>query len=251
MGENGAGKTTLVKILAGIYQKDKGDIRIRENLLGKITPAIIEDLGIQFIHQDRYLVPTFTVAQSVFLGHELTVGKTFLLDSKKMQKACEEFLKNVLDVNIPANSLIRDLTVAQAQIVQIAKALMYEPAIIVFDEPTAPLSRKDVHQLFKIIKRMKSQGITIIYISHYLQEIFEICDRVTVLRNGLNAGDVIPKERTIDDIVKLMVGRELSEMFPFRKSNIQDPILLVKELSRREEYKDISFEIHRGEVLVW
>jgi ribose transport system ATP-binding protein len=250
VGENGAGKSTLIKILAGVYQRDSGEIKIRGQRYGTLTPRQVEDLGIQFIHQERYLVPHFNVAQSIFLGREIRISPLPVVDNRSMCKQAQEFMEKTLGVALQGNALIRDLSVAQAQIVQIAKALIANPSMIVLDEPTAPLARREVLSLFRILERLTEQNITIIYISHYLQEISEICDRVTVLRNGLNVGTLEVKDTTLDQIVELMVGRGLQEMFPRRGTNlVGEPILSVGNLTRAGVYEGITFEVRRGEVI--
>lgn len=250
VGENGAGKSTLIKILAGVYQRDGGEVHIRGQSYGALSPHLVETLGIQFIHQERYLVPHFTVAQSIFLGQEQRWGPLPIVNNRKMRQEAELFIKTTLGVSMDGSALIRDLSVAEAQMVQIAKSLIAKPSIIVFDEPTAPLARQEVENLFDVIRRLKTQGITIIYISHYLQEIIDICDRVTVLRNGSNVGTLDVITHTLpDEIVRLMVGRELVEMFPPRQPNIKDTILSAQNLSDGKHFFDINFELKRGEVL--
>ncbi len=250
VGENGAGKSTLIKILAGVYQRDAGDITIKGQAYGMLSPHRIEELGIQFIHQERYLVPYFNVAQSIFLGREILTRLLPLVNERKMCRQAEEFIEQTLGVTLPAQTLVRDLTVAQAQIVQIAKALMANPSVIVLDEPTAPLARREVLRLFQILKRLKERGITVVYISHYLQEISEICDRVTVLRNGHNVGTLDLKDTSLDQIVHLMVGRDLQEMFPPRETKPRpETILRVENLSREGKFEGIAFEVRSGEVL--
>ena len=249
VGENGAGKSTLIKILAGIYQRDQGEVWISGNAYDDLVPHVIETLGIQFIHQERQLVPFFSVAQSLFLGHERRKSWIPIIDQKSMRQKAESFIENTLGISLPADALIRDLTVAQAQIVQIAKALMVDPNIIVLDEPTAPLAKREVDRLFDILRRLQDQSITIIYISHYLQEITEICDRVTVLRNGRNVSTLEVEEVSSDDIVQLMVGRDLKEMFPKRASISGEVIFNISNLARTGAFEDISIQLHRGEVL--
>jgi ribose transport system ATP-binding protein len=249
VGEHGAGKSTLIKILAGVYQRDAGEVKIRGEAYGALTPRQVEELGIQFIHQERYLVPHFNVAQSIFLGHEEIRGSLPFVDNRSMCLRAEAFIKEALGVDLQGKVLIRDLSVAQSQIVQIARALIANPSIIVLDEPTAPLARREVERLFMILRRLKEQGITTIYISHYLQEISQICDRVTVLRNGRNVGTLEVKDTAPDQIIELMVGRELREMFPPRSVNLGEPILLVENLSRAGEFEAVDFEVRRGEVL--
>jgi ribose transport system ATP-binding protein len=250
VGENGAGKSTLIKIIAGVYQRDEGEIRIRGQACGHLTPHEVENLGIQFIHQERYLVPDFTVAQSIFLGQEVTYKGLPLLNDRKMVKAAEQFVEQTLGIKIPGNALIRDLSVSQQQLVQVAKALMARPSIIAFDEPTAPLARREVERLFEVISTLRSQGITIIYISHYLQEISEICDRVTVLRNGKTVDTLELAKTLLGEIVRLMVGRDLEQLFPERDVAIrEEEILTVTGLTKYGAFNNINLKVRASEVV--
>ena len=252
VGENGAGKSTLIKIIAGVYQPDAGEIRIRGEMHRSLAPSQVEGLGIQFIHQDRFLVPEFTVAQSLFLGQEMVAAGVPLLSKRKMVHAAEAFIEETLGIALPGKMLIRDLSVAQQQLVQVAKALMAQPSIVAFDEPTAPLASQEVERLFEIINGLKAQGITIVYISHYLQEISEICDRVTILRNGQKV-DTLPLAQTShDEIVRLMVGRDLETMFPAREESPQldvEPLLEVQGLTQHGSFSDVSFAVRPGEIV--
>jgi len=250
VGENGAGKSTLIKIMAGVYHRDAGNMKIRGQACGNLTPHDVENLGIQFIHQERYLVPEFTVAQSIFLGQEETFKGLPLINNRKMVKVAEQFIEETLGINIPGTALIRDLSVSQQQLVQVAKALMAKPSIIAFDEPTAPLARREVERLFEVISSLKKNGITIIYISHYLQEISEICDRVTILRNGATVDTLELAETSHDEIVKLMVGRDLEQLFPERETAVTDKeILNVNNLGQIGTFTDINFKVRSGEVV--
>ncbi len=250
VGENGAGKSTLIKIIAGVYQRDEGELRVRGQACGHLTPREVEELGIQFIHQETYLVPDFTVAQSIFLGQEITIKGFPWLNNRKMVKAAEQFVEQTLGVKLPGNALIRDLSVSQQQLVQVAKALMAKPSIIAFDEPTAPLARREVERLFEVILTLRDQGITIIYISHYLQEISEICDRVTVLRNGKTVDTLKLAETTHDEIVRLMVGHDLEKLFPERDVAVgEKEILNVTGLAKYGHFNNINFKVRVGEVV--
>ena len=250
VGENGAGKSTLIKIIAGVYQRDAGDVFVHGKECGHLTPHIVEDMGIEFIHQEQHLVPEFTVAQTVFMGQETTLGKWLpFVDNRGMEREANRLIRETLGVELPGNRLIRDLSVAERQLVQIAKALRAKPSIVALDEPTAPLARREVERLFEVIRNLREQGLSIIYISHYLSEISEICDRVTVLRNGRLEGVLNVAETTIDEIVTLMVGRKIEEMFPVRDVEVGAPRLVVEDLSLRGAFSDVSFDIKRGEVV--
>jgi ribose transport system ATP-binding protein len=250
VGENGAGKSTLVKIIAGVYQRDTGEMLVRGEACGNLTPRQVEDLGIQFIHQEQNLVSEFTVAQAVFMGQEKKLGKWIpLVDNRSMERESSQLIHDMLGVDLPGNRLVRDLSVAERQLVQIAKALRTKPSVVAFDEPTAPLARREVERLFTMIGNLREQGLAIIYISHYLSEITQICDRVTVLRNGKLAGTLPLPETSLEDIVTTMVGREIEEMYPPRDVEIGAPRLEVKDLSLSGAFDDITFSVGRGEVV--
>ena len=250
VGENGAGKSTLIKIIAGVYQRDAGEILVHGKSVDHLSPRIVEDLGIQFIHQELNLVPEFTVAQAIFMGQEATYGRWLpLVNNRRMEREAERLISDMLGVHLPGKRLVRDLSVAERQLVQIAKALRSGPSIVAFDEPTAPLARKEVEALFGVIRTLKGQGISIIYISHYLSEISEICDRVSVLRNGKNVSVTPMAETSIARIVSEMVGHSLEEMHPERHVEIGAPLLEVKGLSRAGMYEDVTFTIRHGEVV--
>ncbi len=250
VGENGAGKSTLIKIIAGVYQRDDGEMFVRGEACGNLTPHQVEDLGIQFIHQEQNLVSEFTVAQAVFMGQEKTLGKWIpFVDNRSMEREASGLLQDTLGVDLPGNRLVRDLSVAERQLVQITKALRTNPSVIAFDEPTAPLARREVETLFTMIGNLRERGLAIIYISHYLQEITRICDRVTVLRNGKLAGTLPLPETSIEDIVTTMVGREIDEMYPPREVEIGAPRFEAEGLTLHGAFEDVSFHIGRGEVV--
>jgi ribose transport system ATP-binding protein len=250
VGENGAGKSTLIKIIAGVYQLDAGEILVHGQPVEHATPRIIEELGIQFIHQELNLVPEFTVAQAIFMGQETTYRRWLpIVDNRRMEREAERLIAETLGVTLPGKRLVRDLSVAERQLVQIAKALRSGPSIVAFDEPTAPLARREVEALFSVIRTLKSKGIAIIYISHYLSEISEICDRVSVLRNGRNVSTTPMAETSVARIVSEMVGHSLDEMHPDRHVQIGAPLLEVEHLSRAGMFDDISFTLHHGEVV--
>ena len=184
VGQNGAGKSTLIKLLAGLHQPDAGTIEIDGQRQERLTPHQVESLGIHFIHQDRLLVPTFTVGEALFLGREPRIAGTPFLDRRQMQRRAHEVLQRYFGLALPNSALIGDLSTAEKQIVQITRALLDQPKVLVFDEPTAALVKREADLLFQLIRRLREDGITILYISHYLQEIEALCDHVTVLRNG-------------------------------------------------------------------
>ena len=249
VGQNGAGKSTLIKLLAGLHTPDEGRIEIEGRVYDRLTPHLCEELGIHFIHQDRLLVPTFTVGESLFLGREICLGKTPLLDRGSMQRRAAELLANYFGVDLPKNALISELSTAERQIVQITRALQHKPKILVFDEPTAALVRQEAEILFRLIRRLRSEGVTIVYISHYLAEIEALCDDVTVLRNGVDVASLPQGQISAVKIARLMVERDIADMFPKRKIELGREILKVKNLSATGSFHDVSFSLRRGEIL--
>ena len=249
VGENGAGKSTIIKTLAGVYQRDSGDITFDGENLIEISSATVFDKGIRFVHQELNLVPHFTVLESIFMGQELT-GITGI-KSKEMRIRAEQTLRDLLGLDIPLKALIRDLTPAERKLIQIARALVIEGAkLVVFDEPTAPLASTEVQKVLAAVRRLRDQGIAVLYVSHYLAEIIELCDRVTVFRNGKDVGvmDITP-DSAVRELVHMIVGRELDEMFPSRTSAAGDPVLEVSGISDRSRISDISFDVHEGEIV--
>ncbi|WP_159712776.1 sugar ABC transporter ATP-binding protein [Geminicoccus flavidas] len=247
VGQNGAGKSTLIKVLAGIYRPDEGRIAIDGQPVSDLTPHKVDRLGIQFIHQDRLLVPSFTVGEAVFLGRERTAAG--LLARRRMEREARALIEEQFGVELPKGALISELTTAQQQLVQIVRALAQKPRILVFDEPTAALVKREVDRLFTNIERLRGQGITIVYISHYLQEIERLCDRVTVLRNGRHVGTVSPAATPAREIARMMVARDLGELFPKRQVAPGAPALAVRSLARRPHLQEVSFTLRRGEIL--
>ncbi|CAM5770320.1 ribose import ATP-binding protein RbsA 1 [Labrys miyagiensis] len=255
VGQNGAGKSTLIKILAGLHKPDGGEILIDGKTEQNLTPHHVERLGIHFIHQDRLLVPSFTVGEALLLGQEITlaprtVGRVIpLLNRRAMQRHAAEILKNYFDLTLPPGALISSLTTAQKQIVQITRALLRKPSVIVFDEPTAALVRREADILFALIRRLRDEGITIVYISHYLNEIEALCDRVTVLRNGKDVASLDKAEISAGAIASLMVERDIGDMFPKQVVPLGEPVLTVTDLRHRSAYSDIGFTVRRGEIV--
>lgn len=247
VGENGAGKSTLIKILAGIHSADSGEVIFHDQAISRLDPSVVESLGIHFIHQDRLLPGTLTVGEALFLGHEHTWFG--LLNRKKMAREAEAYLKQYFDIHLSGYSLIQDLSTAEQQIVQITRALLANPKLIVFDEPTASLIKREVDQLQRLILKLKEKGIAVIYISHYLQEIEALCDEVTIFRNGKDVGTVNPKEVNAAEIARLMINREVNEMYPKENVSLGDVVLDVQQLSLPGHFQDVSFQVRKGEIL--
>lgn len=248
LGENGAGKSTLMKILAGAYTKDAGEIIYKGKPVEINSPKDAEKLGISIIYQEFNLVPYLSVAENMFLGKEPMSKIPGKIDFETIYTKSKEMLDR-LDVDIDPKTIVADLGIAQQQMVEIAKSLSVNADIIIMDEPTAALTEKEINSLFEIIHKIKSEGVSIIYISHRLEEFSIIGDRVTVMRDGETVGMVNMKETTIDELIKLMVGREIGNKFPKVDIKKGDTLLEVKNLNRKGVFKDINFSLRKGEIL--
>ncbi|MSQ94693.1 MAG: sugar ABC transporter ATP-binding protein [Gemmataceae bacterium] len=246
LGENGAGKSTLIKILAGAFLPDRGRIAIDGKPVTIRDPLDARRAGIAVIYQEFNLVPTLPVVDNLFLGQEQT-RFGWLRRGSEVSAARALFAR--LGVAVDPWALCRDLSIAQQQIVEIARALSHEARILVMDEPTATLTPTEVEKLFAVIRELKTHGIGIIYISHRLDEIDTIADRVMVLRDGELVGVKQKSEVQRDDLIEMMVGRRLDQEFPARHQKIGMPCLAVEHLSRGSKVRDVSFTLHRGEVL--
>lgn len=247
VGQNGAGKSTIIKVLAGILKPDSGTIAIDGHVATRLTPAAVEKLGVHFIHQDRLLVPTATVGEAIFLNREPGFGP--FINHSKMNRMAADLLSRYFNMTLPPGTLIQDLTTAQQKIVQITRALAQDAKVLVLDEPTAALVRREVDSLFAVLKRLKADGLSVIFISHYMQEIEEICDTVTVMRNGTDVGMVDPSVTSIDQIVAMMINRDVGEMFPKRNAAIGETVLDVRDLSLAGRFDHISLSVKAGEVV--
>ncbi|MER2262393.1 MAG: sugar ABC transporter ATP-binding protein [Psychrobacillus sp.] len=248
MGENGAGKSTLMKILTGIYSKDSGEITIKGKPVEFKNPKEAEQAGIAVIHQELNILPDLSVAENLFLGNEKTFGKSGILKTKEMNKAAREVLLS-LGLDIDVKTTARNLSVGKQQIVEIAKAISSNAEVIIMDEPTAALTDREIETLFETIRALQAKGVSFVYISHRMEEIFAICDRITILRDGSYVGVRNIKETNFNEIVQMMVGRELGGRFPDRESKIGDVKLVAKNLTRKGYFEDISFELRKGEIL--
>lgn len=248
MGENGAGKSTLMKILTGIYSKDSGEIQYMGQEVCFKGPAESEEAGISIVHQELNMMNDLTVAQNLFIGREEMNG--FLIDDKKMNEKARELFK-VLKIDINPAEKIGNLTVGKQQMVEIAKAISSKAKVIIFDEPTAALTDSEIEELFKVIRDLKKQGTGMVYISHRMDEINVISDRVIVMRDGEYVGTLITKECCKDDIIKLMVGRAIFGEPKIASNVAKDaPVVLKCEnLNRGKAVKDVSFELRKGEIL--
>lgn len=248
MGENGAGKSTLMKILSGIVQKDRGSICLNGKPADIKSPKAALDLGISMIHQELNPVRAMTVSENIFLGKEPCYRLTNVVNKKK-QRELTLSLFSEMDIAIKPDAKMEELSVAEMQLVEIVKAVSYNSGIIIMDEPTSAITGREVAKLFEIIRSLKAKGIAIIYISHKMDEIFRISDTITVLRDGQYISTRPARELDHDTLVKLMVGREISELFPKVNSVKGEVSLEVDGLTKRGLFQDISFKARKGEVL--
>lgn len=247
MGENGAGKSTLMKILTGVYTKDAGTVLVDGKEVNYKNPQEAEKAGIVFIYQELNVMFDLTVEENLFMGKEIH-GKFGICDKKAMQKKAQEAL-NILGVNISSKTVMAELSVGQQQMVEICKALMADAKVIIMDEPTAALTQSETVALFKVIESLRKKGVSMVYISHRMEEIFELCDRITVLRDGSYIGVKNIPETNMNEIVKMMIGREIGERYPSRNVKIGKEVLKVKELTRKGTFHDVNFSVRAGEVL--
>lgn len=247
LGENGAGKSTLMKILSGAIKKDAGSILIESEEIEFNSPADAQKYGISMIYQEFKLVPELSVAENILLGNEPTRGRSPLVDHKKMQQDAQEILAQ-LGEKIPITAKISSLSIAQRQIVEIARALSRQVKILAMDEPSASLSQNELKRLFAVIRRLKTEGVGIIYISHRLEEVFEIGDRLTVLRDGRFIHSCPVSETDRRSLIRWMVGRELEQEFPRIEPDRGEEVLRIEGLSSGV-LKDINLSVYRGEIL--
>ena len=248
MGENGAGKSTLMKVLTGIYHKDAGTITYEGKEVEFTNPREAQDAGIVIVHQELNMMGHLTVAQNIFIGREYMNGK--LIDDKKMNEEAKK-LFDQLGINIDPKETMSRLTVGKQQMCEIAKAISHDAKVIIFDEPSAALTEAEIEELFKIIRDLRDKQMGIVYISHRMDEIKVITDRVTVMRDGGYVGTLITKDSTKDDIINMMVGRVIYED-PKTESQVAPdaPVVLkVEHLNAGRMVKDVSFELHKGEIL--
>jgi len=249
LGENGAGKSTLMKILSGVYQPDEGDIVFEDNRVAFVTPLSAQKAGVTIIHQEFNLFPDLTVEENIYIGREFCKNNQWRLDKSKQRQATVDILQK-LNLNISPDTLVADLTVAQQQMVEIAKAISVNAKILIMDEPTAALTETEIESLFQVTRLLKSQGTGIVYISHRLEELALIADRATIMRDGQYIATVDYDEVQISDLIAMMVGRDLGNIYPRREARPPQPAVLeVKGLTRKGVLKDINFTLHRGEIL--
>ena len=250
VGENGAGKSTLMKVLAGIYHKDSGKIFIRGAEINILTPRIAQNLGISIIHQELNLMPHLTVAQNIFIGREpRKKGLNFILNEKEINKKTNILLQS-LNLDLNPETRASYLTIAKQQMVEIAKALSLNSEVLIMDEPTSALTETEIEELFKTMQDLKEKGVGIVYITHRLDELFKICDRVTVMRDGNYIQTTSIKDITKDQIISMMVGRIVYESHAqVPENNSTDVVLQIRNLNRSPDIKNVTFELKKGEIL--
>ena len=247
MGENGAGKSTLMKILTGVHNRDAGTVLVDGQEVCYKSPQEAEKAGIVFIYQEINSLFDLTVEENLFMGKEITKG--FGIVDKKAMRAKAQEVMDRMGVNIPVNAVMGDLSVGQQQMVEICKALMADAKVLIMDEPTAALTESETEGLFKVIRSLQEKGVSIVYISHRMEEIFAMCDRITILRDGEYIDTRYIKDITMDDVVQMMIGREIGERFPKRDCAIGGEVLRVEGLTHQKLFRDVNFTVHAGEVL--
>ena len=246
VGENGAGKSTLMKILSGAYSKDSGTIEFDGKEVEITSPKASEKMGISIIYQELNLIHRMSVAENIFLGR--APKKNGVIQWKKMYKDAKE-LFNSFDIEMDVSKFARDFSIAQQQIIEIIKAVSINAKVVIMDEPTSSLTDNETKILFRIIKSLKSKGIAVIFITHRLDEVFEISDRLTVLRDGCYIGTKDVKDITKSELIKMMIGRELKQQFPQRNIQIGEECFRVDHISDGNKIMDVSFCVRKGEVL--
>jgi ribose transport system ATP-binding protein len=249
LGENGAGKSTLIKVISGVYRPDAGTIQVDGRPVDIRTPHDAQALGISTIYQEFTLAPDMTVAENIFLGREpLRVRALSIVDRKALIRQTRDVLGS-LDLQIDPEATVKHLGVAQQQMVEIAKALSLDARLIIMDEPTATLTSHEIDRLFEAIARLKQRKVAVIYVSHRLDEVKAVCDRATILRDGTFVATVPVGSTTIDEMIRLMVGRDLKDKFPKVRSEPREEMLRVEQLTRKGVLHGISFNVRRGEIV--
>jgi ribose transport system ATP-binding protein len=249
VGENGAGKSTLMKILSGIYKKDTGDIVYKGNHVNVSSPLEAQKLGISIIHQELNLMPDLTVAQNIFIGREDRRKGRVFLDNAKLNKAAKELLDE-LELVLDPKQIVGELTIAKQQMVEIAKAVSYRGQVIIMDEPTSSLTPSETEALFKIIRTLKAAGKGVVYISHRLEELSKITDRITVIRDGEYVKTLTTTETSIPEVISLMVGRKVDQdQRPEARPLSNEVVLKVEGISDLNLLRDVSFDLRKGEIL--
>ena len=246
LGENGAGKSTLMKILSGVYTRDSGELEIFGQKCGDLTTKQAQALGVAIIHQELNMCPHLTVAENMFLGREKVKG--FVTDRRAMEAEAAKILDD-LKIDISPSEMVGNLPVSKQQMVEIAKALSINAKVLIMDEPTSALTAKEIDELFRIVRKLRADGCGIVYISHRLEELQHIVDRVTIMRDGQYITSMNFKDATMDEIITHMVGREIKEKFPRVECEKGEKIFEVKGLNAGRLVRDINFEVYAGEIV--
>lgn len=246
-GENGCGKSTLVKIISGVYTRDSGQVTFEGKTIEKITPAEATRLGIQVIYQDLSIFPNLTVMENLAINSEITANRK-LVNRKRWEQTAKEALSKI-GYDIDLHTKMGELSVADKQLVAICRALLFNAKLIIMDEPTTALTKKEVDALFKTVRQLRDSGIAIMFISHKTEEIFEISDDVCIMRNGKNVYSGLTADLTKKDFTYYMTGREIEDDYFIPKNISKDPVLKVDHLTWKDKFKDVSFELRKGEIL--
>jgi ribose transport system ATP-binding protein len=248
VGENGAGKSTLIKILSGVYTKDEGLIQFRGQPVDFHNPHAAQEHGIVTIYQELALVPNLSVAENVFLNREpLKIPMLGAVDFRKMRRQAEVIMAD-MGVNISGRKLVTELAIASQQMVEIAKAVSRNAYLLLMDEPTSALSSKEVDALFNLMRRLKQKGVSVVFVSHRLEEVLRVVDRIIVMRDGRRVGTLPVAEASESKLIRMMVGREVG-LFPKQEVPIGEPVLEVRELSGPSGVRNVSFKVHKGEIV--
>jgi ABC-type sugar transport system ATPase subunit len=248
-GENGAGKSTLVKILSGAVKRDAGEILIGAKPVALDTPLHAHHAGIRAVYQEFSLVPHVTVTENILMGQMPTGRLRWWVDWPSAHRRAQEIIDEIGFTGIDVRTLVSRLSVSHQQMVEIAKAVAERPRILILDEPSAVLSQEELKRLFALMRKLKEESTLILYISHRLDEVFEVADRITVLKDGELVGTVSPQETDQGELIKMMVGRTLGEFYPDRNGKLDEEVLSVKDLSQEGSFEDVSFSLARGEIL--
>lgn len=248
VGENGAGKSTLIKIITGIYQADDGEIMLDGKRVVFPDARASYDHGIAAIYQEASLFEDLSIAENIYMGHQEIRPLTRTIKWGALYRKAGEFIKS-LEVNLDPRALVKSLSIAEKQLVEIIKALSADAKILIMDEPTASLTKEEIDYLFRIARKLREEGTGIIFISHRLEEVFDIADRVTVIRDGRMVGTVQREQLDVDELVRMMVGKNLKTLYPKEEADISGPVLRVEGLSRAGEFNNVTFELRKGEIL--
>lgn len=246
LGENGAGKSTLMKILSGVYTRDYGEIKILGENVGNLTPKKAQELGVAIIHQEISMCPHLSVTENIFLGREKS--HLDILSNKEMNKEAKKILDR-MNIDIPPDTIVGELSVSKQQMIEIAKAVSTNAKILIMDEPTSALTSREIDELFEIIEKLKKDGCGIVYISHRLEELQHIVDRVTIMRDGKYITSMNFEETTMSEIISNMVGREIKEKFPRVTCKRGKKILEIKNLKSGKSVKNVNFNLYEGEIV--